>query len=75
MGQKLPDNKTEIINKFKEDIINKHKEMGILDDEDYRSINMDETDVFLEIGFYTTNDFRGSNNIETTGKENYKLNR
>ena len=34
MGQKLPDNKTAIINKFKEDIINKRKEMGILDDED-----------------------------------------
>ena len=75
MGQKLPDNKTAIINKFKEDIIKKRKEMGILDDEEYRVINMDETAIFLEMGFNTTIDFRGNKNIDidTTGKDNFKL--
>ena len=52
-GQKLPDNKTAIINKFKEGIINKHKEMGIFDDEDYRVINLNETAIFLEMSFNT----------------------
>lgn len=51
--QKLPDNKTAIINKFKEGIINKHKEMGIFDDEDYRVINLNETAIFLEMSFNT----------------------
>ena len=75
MGQRLPDNKASIINKFKDEIINKRKEMGILDDEDYRVINMDETSIFLEMNFNITIDFRGNKNIEidTTGKENYKL--
>ena len=50
-GQKLPDNKTAIINKFKEGIINKHKKMGIFDDEDYRVINLNETALFLEMSF------------------------
>ena len=52
-GQKLPDNKTSIINKFKEGIINRHKKMGILDDEDFQVINLDETAIFLEMGFNT----------------------
>ena len=75
MGQKLPDNKIVIINKFKEDIINKRKEMDILEDEDYWVINIDETAIFLEMGFNTKIDFRGNKNIDidTTGKENYKL--
>ena len=49
--------------------------MGILDDEDYRVINLDETALFLEMGFNTTIDFRGIKNIEieSTGKENYNL--
>ena len=75
MGQKFPDNKTGVINKFKEDIINKRKEKGILDDVDYRVINMDETAIFLEMDFNITIDFRGNKNIDihTTDKENYKL--
>ena len=75
LGQKLPDNKFSIINKFKYDVINNRKEMGIMDDEDYRVINMDETAIFLEMGFNTTIDFRGNKNIEieTNSKENYKI--
>ena len=75
MGKNLPDNNTAIINKFKEDIINKHKEMGILVDEDYQVINMGENTIFLEMGFNTTIDFRENKNIEIeiTGKENYEL--
>ena len=45
--KKLYDIKTTIINKFKEDIINNRKEMGILDDEDYWIINMDEISLYV----------------------------
>ena len=46
--------------------------MGILDDENYRVINLEENGIFLEIDFTTTIDFRGNKNIEieTTGNEN-----
>ena len=50
--------------KFIEEIIQKRKELDIDFDEDYRLINMDETGLFLEMGFNTTLDFKGNKNIE-----------
>ena len=49
--------------------------MSILYDEDYRVVNMDETSIFLEIGFNTTIDFKGNNNIEidSYGREQYRM--
>ena len=49
--------------------------MDMLEVEDYRVINMDETTIFLEMDFNTTIDFRRNKNvdIDTIGKENYKL--
>lgn len=44
-GQSLPENKDSIKKIFIEDIISKRKELGILPDEDYRILNMDENNV------------------------------
>ena len=75
LGQYIQQNKNEIINNFKRYIILKRKELYIEEDEDYRLINMDETGLFLEMGFNTTIDFRGHKNIdiETNGKEHYRI--
>lgn len=75
LGQYIQQNKNEIINNFKRYIIQKRKELYIEEDEDYRLINMDETGLFLEMGFNTTIDFRGNKNIdiETNGKEHYRI--
>ena len=59
----IPENKNVIINKFKEDIIRKRKEMCILDDEDYRVINTDETAIFLEMAFNSHINFKGKKQI------------
>ena len=61
--------------KFIEEAIQKRKEFEIDIDEDYRLINMDETGLFLEMGFNTTIDFKGNKNIEikTNGREHYRI--
>ena len=46
---------------FINEIIQKRKELEIDINEDYRLINMDETALFLEMGFNTTIDFKGIN--------------
>lgn len=49
--------------------------MSILYDEDYRIVNMDDTGIFLEMGFNTTIDFKGNKNIEidSYGREQYRI--
>ena len=42
-GQALPENRETIKQIFIENLIKKRKELNILDDEDFRIINMDET--------------------------------
>ena len=49
--------------KFIEKVIQKRKELAIDIDEAYRLINMDETYLFLEMGFNTTIDFKGNKKI------------
>ena len=56
-GQSLPENKDSIKKIFIEDIISKRKELGILPDEDYRILNMDETPCNLEMGILHYNRF------------------
>ena len=50
-AQTIPENKEIIKDRFIEAIINKRKELDILEDEDYRVLNMDETPWYLEMGF------------------------
>lgn len=50
-AQTIPENKEIIKDRFIEAIINKRKELDILEDEDYRVLNMDETPCYLEMGF------------------------
>ena len=75
MGQRIPEDKNIIANKFRENVINKRRELNIEEDEDYRVINMDETAIFLEISFNTTIDFKGNKhiNIDTNGREHYRI--
>ena len=63
MGQRIPEDKNIIANKFKENEINKRRELNREEDEDYRVINMDETAIFLEMSFNTTIDFKGNKSI------------
>ena len=74
-GQALPENRETIKQIFIENLIKKRKELNILDDEDFLIINLDETPCYLSMGFETTIDFKGKSNIEieTTGKENYRI--
>ena len=74
-GQSLTESKDFIKKKFIEDIISKRKELGILPDEDYRILNMDETPCNLEMGFDNTIDFIGKKSIEieTFGREQYRI--
>ena len=74
-GLALSENRETIKQKFVEKLIKKRKELNILDDEDFRIINMDETPSYLSMGFETTIDFKDNSNIEieTTGKENYRI--
>ncbi len=51
MGQRIPEDKNIIANKFKENEINKRRELNREEDEDYRVINMDETEFFLRCHF------------------------
>ena len=74
-GQTIPETKEIIKNKYIKQIINKRKEIGILEDEDYRVLNMDETPCYLEMGFDTTIDFKGKKEIEIEifGREHYRI--
>lgn len=74
-GQAIPETKEIIKNKFFDEIINKSKEVGIIEDEDYRVLNMDETPCYLEMGFDTTIDFKGKKEIEieTFGRAYYRI--
>ena len=56
--------KEELFNKFKNEIIKKRKQMSILYDKDYRVVNMDETGMLLEMAFNTTIDFKGNKYID-----------
>ena len=58
IGQIIPEDKNIKKMKFIEEIIQKRKELDIDFDEDYRLINMNETGLFLEMGFNTTIDFK-----------------
>ena len=51
MGQRIPEDKNIIANKSKENEINKRRELNREEDEDYRVINMDETEFFLRCHF------------------------
>ena len=53
----------------------KSKLMSIIDDEDYRIVNMDETGIFLEMGFSTTIDFKRNKDIEidSYGRDQYRI--
>ena len=75
MGQRIPEDKNIIANKFRENVINKRRELNIEEDEDYRVINMDETTIFLEISFNTKIDFKGNKHIntDTNGREHYRI--
>lgn len=68
-GQALPEQKEIIKQKFVEQIIKKRKQLNILDDEDFRIINMDETPCHLSMGFDTTINFKGNSNIEIETQE------
>jgi hypothetical protein len=46
LGQRIFEDKNIIENKFRENVINKRRELNIEEDEDYRVINMDETAIF-----------------------------
>ena len=75
IGQTIPDNKNIIARKFTCEVIKKRKELGIEEDEDYRVVNMDETGLFLEMGFNITLYFKGNKqiNINTNGREHYRI--
>ena len=75
IGQLIPEDKYIKKMKFIEEDFQKRKELEIDIDEDYRLINMDETGLFLEMGFNTTIDFKGNKNIEikTNGREHYRI--
>ncbi len=49
LGQRIPEDKNIIANKFRENVINKRRELNIEEDEDYRVINMDETAFFRDL--------------------------
>ena len=74
-GQTIPETKEIIKKKFIDDIISKRKELAILEDEDYRVINMDETPCYLEMWFKTTIDFKGKKDIEiaTSGRDHHRI--
>jgi hypothetical protein len=46
LGQRILEDKNIIVNKFRENVINKRRELNIEEDEDYSDINMDETAIF-----------------------------
>ena len=46
LGQRILEDKNIIVNKFRENVINKRRELNIEEDEDYRVINLDETAIF-----------------------------
>ena len=75
MGQRIFEDKNIIENKFRENVINKRRELNIEEDEDYCVINMDETAIFLEMSFNTIIDFKGNKhiNIDINGRENYRI--
>ena len=75
IGQIPPAN----INKYKasfiEEVINKRRIMNISVDDNYTTINMDETAFYLEMGFNTTLEFKGKRNVEiiSSGREHYRI--
>ena len=75
IGQIIPEDKNLKKMNFIYEVIQKRKELEIDINEDYRLINMDETGLFLEMGFNTTIDFKGKKNIEieTNGREHYRI--
>lgn len=74
-GQSIPENKEIIKSQFIEAIINKRKELDILEVEDYRVLNKDETPCLFEMGLDTTIDFKGKKEIEieTSGRDHYRI--
>ena len=58
IGQMIPEDKNFKKMNFIYEVIQKRKELEIDINEDHRLINMDETRLFLEIGFNTTIDLK-----------------
>ena len=75
IGQMIPEDKNLKKMNFINEVTQKRKELEIDINEDYRLINMDETALFLEMGFNTTIDFKGNKNheIEKNGREHYRI--
>lgn len=74
-GQTIPESFDKLQNSFIEEVIMKKKNLNIPYDDNCTIINMDETPVFLEMGFDTTLEFTGKKNVDilTSGREHYRI--
>lgn len=75
VGQTLPKEKNDIKSHFIAELIKLRKNLGILYEENYRIINMEEKACFLEMNTDTTIDFVGKKSIEiiTKGSDKYRI--